>query len=97
MFAISISTIKGYLKRYRETGSLEPTVQRHEAPLIQDNQRPLIEAMVAGAPSASLQQYCQLWQEQTGITVSFQTMSRVLLRFGLPRKKGQRQPANAMN
>jgi transposase len=86
-FSISVSSIKRYIKRYREKGSVAPTQQGREEPLIKEHHRGQIEAMVAQAPQAKLEQYCQMWAEQTGMQVSIQTMSRVLLRFGLPRKK----------
>ncbi len=89
-FSISVSTVKRYIQRYREKGSVLPTAQKREEPLIKDNQREAIQAMVASAPMATLAQYCQIWEKQSGLRVSIQTMSRVLLRFGLPRKKDGR-------
>ena len=90
-FSISVSTVKRYIQRYREKGSVAPKAQKREEPLIKESQRTAIEAMVASAPMATLEQYCQMWEKQSGLRVSIQTMSRVLLRFGLPRKKdGQR-------
>lgn len=86
-FQVSVSTIKRYIKRYQETGSIAATQQGREQPLIGENQRTAIETMVMQAPQASLAGYCQMWYEKTGRQVSIQTMSRVLLRFGLPRKK----------
>ena len=86
-FSISVSSIKRYIQRYRETGSVAPKQQSREEPLIKAQHQAQIEAMVAQAPQAKLEQYCQMWAEQTGMQVSIQTMSRVLLRFGLPRKK----------
>jgi len=86
-FQVSVSSIKRYIQRYRKTGGVAPTQQGREEPLIKDLHRPAIEAMVAQAPQATLARYCELWYETTGMSVSVQTMSRVLLRFGLPRKK----------
>ena len=82
-----MSSIERYIKRYRESGSVAPTPQRREEPLIKEHYRGQIEAMVEQAPQATLEEYCQMWAEQAGMQVSIQTMSRVLLRFNLSRKK----------
>ena len=95
-FQVSVSSIKRYIQRYRDTGSVAPTQQGREEPLIKDSHRPDIEAMVRSAPQATLERYCQLWYEQTGMPVSIQTMSRVLLRFGWPRKKRRQLPPSGM-
>lgn len=90
-FSVSVSTIKRYISRYKTTGSVAPTKQRREQPRIKDSDEAAIRAMVQGKSDARLDWYCAEWEQATGVTVSPQTMSRTLLRFGLPRKKdGQR-------
>jgi transposase len=95
-FAVSVSTIKEWIKRYKETGSLEPLARGREQPLIKDDQAKMVQAMVDGLPDATLEQYCVAWEQATGQRVSKATMCRVLQRFDRPRKKRQSQPANAM-
>ena len=43
--------------------------------------------MVQAQPDATLVQYCDQWEPATGMRVSIQTMSRVLIRLDWPRKK----------
>lgn len=90
-FSISVSSIKRYISRYKATGSVAPIQQGREQPLIKESDAPAIWAMVKGKSDARLDWYCAEWAQATGVKVSPQTMSRALLRFGLPRKKdGQR-------
>jgi transposase len=90
-FSISVSSIKRYISRYKATGSMAPTQQGREQPLIKESDAPAIRAMVKRKSDARLAWYCAEWTQATGVKVSPQTMSRALLRFGLPRKKdGQR-------
>lgn len=90
-FSISVSSIKRYISRYKATGSLAPTQQGREQPLIKDSDEAAIRALVARKSDARLDWYCAEWQQATGVSVSPQTMSRALLRFGLPRKKDSRR------
>lgn len=89
MYQVSESSVKRYVRRYRETGSTTATVQRREQPLIGEAHREQLAAMVKADSDASLEAYCEQWQQRTGMQVSIQTMSRVLIRFGWPRKKRQ--------
>lgn len=90
-FSISVSSIKRYIRRYKATGNVSPTQQGREQPLIKTSDEAAIRAMVARKSDAGLVWYCAEWEQTSGIKVSPQTMSRALLRFGLPRKKdGQR-------
>lgn len=92
-YQVSESSVKRYVRRYRETGSVAATVQGRQQPLVSEAQREAITAMVKADSDATLETYCEQWQHLTGQQVSIQTMSRVLIGFGLPRKKrpsGQR-------
>ena len=86
-FQISISSIKRYVSRFRQTGSVIPTVQRREQPLIQDGQAAAVQALVDEHPDATLEAYCAEWEKRTGQRVSASTLCRALQRFDRPRKK----------
>lgn len=91
-FRLSVSSIKRYITRYKTTGSVAPTKQGREQPLIKDRDQAAVVAMVQRKSDAGLEWYCAEWEQATGVKVSPQTMSRTLRRFGLPRKKdGQRR------
>lgn len=86
-FELSVSTIKRYISRFRQTGSVAPTKQGREQPLIKDEQAAAVQAMVDDQPDATLEGYCAAWKDRTGQSVSDSTMSRALQRFDRPRKK----------
>lgn len=90
-FDVSISTVKRYISRYRQTGQVEPTVQKRAQPLIGAGDRAKLEQLVAQAPLATLVEYCEAWEQHSGVRVSPVTMCRVLQRFELVRKKDQRR------
>jgi len=86
-FSLRVSSIKRYSQRFQTTGSMEPTVQRREQPVIGNAYQATLEALVRTKPDATLAQDCDLWFTQTKMNVSIATMSRSLMRFGLPLKK----------
>jgi transposase len=95
VFAISVSTIKRYLKQWRETATLEarPIPGRPSKKL--KNLQKHVNQLLTAAPDATLEQHCQSWQQQSGISVSISTMSRAIQRAGWTRKKRPWEPANA--
>jgi transposase len=86
-FRVSLSTVKDWIKRFRETGKLDPLPRGREQPLIQDDQAAAVQALVDRLPDATLERYCVAWEAQTGQRVSVPTMCRALQRFDRPRKK----------
>jgi transposase len=94
--AVSVSTVKEWIKRYQETERLEPLPRGREQPLIKDEQASAVPAMVDRLAEATLAQYCEAWAPATGQPVSQPTMCRALQRFDRPRKKRPAPPASAM-
>jgi len=86
-FRISVSSIKRYISRYRQTGRVGPTIQQRGQPLIKAEQAQAVQAMVDAQPDVTLDGYCEDWEKRTGQRVSDSTMSRALQRFDRPRKK----------
>lgn len=87
IFGVSEPTIKRYLKRRSETGSLAPKTipgrpKRKIGPLL-EGLRPQLEAH----PDATLQEHCRLWEAGTGARVSSSTMGRAIQRLQWTRKK----------
>lgn len=94
VFAISLSSIKRYLKQWRESATLEskPIPGRPSKKLV-----PLqadLSQMLMAAPDATLEQHCQTWEQMHGIKVSISTMSRAIKRLGWTRKKRHWEQVN---
>src|SRR5438034_11625922 len=77
-FQVSLRTIKRWLQRRRERGSLAVSVRpgppaRKMGPL-RAGLLPQLEAQ----PEATLEEHCARWEQETGVRVSTATMSRVI-------------------
>ena|SRR5258708_36757353 len=88
-FRISVSSVKRYIERFERTGDVVATHQARQQPVIHEGYRRAIDALVQRLADATLEEYCDEWERESGLRVSIQTMSRTLIRFGWPRKKRQ--------
>ena len=87
-FRVSLSFVQTLLKRYRETGTLEPKPHGGgQSPKLSLEQSALIPQLVAEDNAATLEQLCKRLEQRTGVKVSRATMGRLLAKFDLsPRK-----------
>jgi transposase len=86
-FAVSVATVYRYLALRRKQGHLEPKPKPGRPRSIPTEAEAALRAQVDGAQDATLAEYCTAWVEAGGTPVSEATMSRMLARLGLPRKK----------
>lgn len=86
-FGVGVSTVKRYRQQRRETGDLAPKPIPGDTPLIGPDHHPALRAQVARLPDATLAEHCVAWEQTTGVQVSSATMSRMLAKLRLPRKK----------
>jgi len=86
-FGVSVSTIKRYLRLRQQTGDVQPK----PIPGPPARKRMILEevlpAQVRLNPDLTLQEHCELFEDEHGVEVSTATVSRVLKRLGLPLKK----------
>src|SRR5713226_3095291 len=96
IFAISVATIKRYLKQHRETGHVEPKAipgrPATKGAVLQMGLRAQLEAQ----PDARLEDHCRLWGDTHGMQVSTASISRAITRLGWTRKKRRWWPVNGM-
>lgn len=86
---MSISTVKRYLVRYRQTGRVAATVQERMKPRLGEAELKLLETQLATLSDATLSTHAERFAVQTGIVVSASTIGRALRRLGWTRKKRQ--------
>src|SRR6266568_3582390 len=95
-FAVSVPTIKRYLKQRRETGHVLPKAipgrPAKKGAVLQANLRAQLEAH----PDATREEHCRLFQAEQGIQVSTASISRARAALGWTRKKRRSLPANKM-
>jgi transposase len=86
-FAVSVATIKRYLKQRRETGHLVPKAipgrPARKGAVLQTHLRAQLEAH----PDATRDEQCRLFQAAYGIQVSTASISRARAALGWTRKK----------
>ncbi len=87
MFAISLATLKRYLKRQRETGDVQarpiPGRPSKKGAALQAGLRSQLEA----DPDATIAEHCRVFETTRGVQVSSAMMSRAIQRLNWTRKK----------
>ena len=87
IFGVSVSTLKRYLSLRRETGGVEAKPIPGPAAPKRTALEEGLPAQVLLNPDLTLEEHCELFEEERGVTVSTATMSRALKALGLPLKK----------
>jgi len=86
-FAVSIPSVKRYLRQFRVSGRLTPRAAPGRAPAIPHRQRAAVIAQLAAHPDATLEEHCDRWHAATGVRVSESTWCRMRRRVGWTHKK----------
>jgi transposase len=87
VFGISEQTIRRYLRLRRQTGDVEPRPLPGPPARKREALEQRLPAQVHLNPDLTLEEHCELFEEESGIAVSSATMSRAFKRLGLPLKK----------
>jgi transposase len=81
-FSVALSFIIKLLKQYRETGKIEPLARGDEAKLkINPEQLEILAEIIETNNDATLDELCQIFQEQTKLIVSRATIGRRSQRY----------------
>jgi len=86
-FAVSLPSVKRYLRQWRAAGTLTARAAPGRAPTIPHRQRAAVIAQLAAHPDATLEEHCDRWHAATGVRVSASTWCRLRRRVGWTRKK----------
>ena len=94
-FAVSLATVKNYVRQWHQTGSLaaKPIPGRPRGiPRAQD---PALVARLRATPDATLAELVAAWEAAPRVAVSVATMSRAIRRVRWARKKRLWVPLSA--
>lgn len=95
-FDIGLRTVEKWLHRYRTTGSVEPTAQRHgPRRLLSDDDDARIAAYLDDDNDLTLREIAERFAGETGRVVSEATVFRSLVRSEVTRKKRPSTPRSA--
>jgi transposase len=86
-FAVSVATIKRYLKQRRENGHVLPRPIPGRPAKKGDALREQLLPQLQAHPDATLEEHCLMFQAEHGLPVSRATMSRAIASFNWTRKK----------
>jgi len=92
-FAVSVPTIKRWLKRRRETGDVEPRPIPGRPPLKGTALKEWLPSQLQNNNDLTLEEHREAFEEQKGVLVSASTVSRAIASLGpggWPIKKSQR-------
>lgn len=86
-FAVSLPTVKRWLKRRRETGELAPKPIPGPPAIKRGALLEALPARLAEHGDATLEEHCSWWRATAEVEVSTATMSRAIVALGWTRKK----------
>ena len=77
-FNVAKSCIQKLIKQYKETGDIKPKCQGgNSPPKVQGEDLVTLTEIIENNNDATLEELCELLEEQTGITISRATMGRI--------------------
>jgi len=86
-FAVSLPSVKRYLRQFRASGTLTPRAAPGRAPTIPYRQHAAVIAQLTAHPDATLAEHCGRWHAATGVRVSESRWCRMRRRVGWTHKK----------
>ena len=93
LFGVSRACVENLLRRRRTMGTIAPRPHAGgRRPSCDTAARELVALMLREQPDATLEELCTQLRQHRGVRVSVPTMSRMLRRLGLPRKKNHFMP-----
>lgn len=87
VFGVSEPSVRRYLRLRRETGDVEPKPPTGPPARKGAALDAALPAQARANPDLTLQEHCELLEDESGMRVSASTMSRAFGRLGLPLKK----------
>lgn len=95
LFAVSVASVKNFVRRYRETGSADALPHAGgQALLLNEQQVGFVRDTLKATADLTLQEVRQRLKQKYQKQVSAPTLSRLLQRLGLVRKKSRSMPVN---
>jgi transposase len=94
-FDVSLSSVKRYVRKFRQGRSLSPAKPPGRRPKIDEQARKLLDEDLKERPFATLQERCDYLRAVAGLEVSRSVVCRAIKRIDSTRKKGWRAPASA--
>src|SRR5215207_10628405 len=89
VFAVSLPTIKRWMRRRRETGTVAPKAIPGPVAIKTVGLPAALPERLVSRPDATLDEHCAWWRQASGHQISRATMSRAIAAIGWTRKKSR--------
>lgn len=86
-FRVGHATVARYLRRFRERGELTPDKPPGRPSRMKDQQLGALKKQLEAHHELTLREHCELWQQETGMKLSYVSMHRISKRLGISHKK----------
>jgi len=97
LFGVSRTFVEQLLQRRRSTGTIAPRPHAGgRKPSCDAAAQEAVRQLLCEQADATLEELCTRLLQRQGLRVSVPTMSRLLTRLGLPRKKSRSTPRSVM-
>lgn len=94
-FNVSLNFITTLLRRYRNTGGVDPAPRPGRKSLLSSADLQQLAAIVTEQPNNTLASLCQQLEQRTGIRISRTTMVRCLEKLGYRKSKNRTHHASS--
>lgn len=91
-FDVSLSSVKRYLRKFRQGRSLSPGKAPGKRPIIDERARRLLKEDLKERPFVTLRERCEYMRAVAGLEVSRSAICRAIRRMDSTRKKGWQLP-----
>jgi transposase len=95
VFQVGEASVSRWLRRERETGSLEPKPPPGRAPKLDEHGRSVLRELVETDNDATLAELASRLHARTGVTLVVSAVHKVLVKMGISRKKKTSMRASA--
>jgi transposase len=87
-FRVSESFVSSILRRYRNSGSVEPVIRQEQTPTkLSAEQLSLLKKLIEEDNDATLQELCVALEKRVKVKIAVSTMGRMIQKLGITRKK----------
>jgi transposase len=97
LFDVGLSSVKRYLRKFRQGRSLSPGKAPGKRPIIDEPVRRLLEEDLKKRPFVTLRVRCEYLRAVAGLEVSRSAVCRAIKRMDCTRKKGWQLPQSETN
>ena len=87
IFEVSVGSVKKYIRLFKNGIDLTPGKSTGRTPALGESELKILHKMVVKNPDNTLEEYCQIFHDQTNILIGTSIMDRAFKKLNITRKK----------